>query len=62
MSDIALVMVGVAGTLIVLTGWQVLPHLWHWLKFKVWYEFRYAQGYRKGLADGRTIARGDDRE
>ena len=26
--------------------------LWKWLKFSVWYDYRYAEGYRKGVADG----------
>ena len=34
---------------------QQLPRLWKWFKFKVWFDLRYAEGYRKGLADGRRI-------
>ncbi len=34
-----------------------LPRLWQWFKFKVWFDLRYAQGYRKGLADGQRIER-----
>ncbi len=39
-----------------------LPRLWSWFRFKVWYDYRYAQGYRKGLAHGRIISRRDDSE
>ena len=34
---------------------QQLPRLWKWFRFKVWHDLRYAEGDRKGLADGQRI-------
>ncbi len=32
--------------------------IWKWIKFSVWFDFRYAEGYRKGRADGIRSERG----
>ncbi len=61
-SEIAWFGAGFVAGLFSMVTLRQMPFLWHWLKYKVWYDLRYAQGYRKGLADGRTIARGDDGE
>ena len=47
--------IGVVVTLSALTILSQLPRFWKRLKFKVWFNLRYAEGYRKGLADGRRI-------
>ncbi len=62
MSDLALVMVGVLGTASFLAAVQLLPHLWHWLRFKVWWDYRYSAGYMKGFAKGRDTVRWESEE
>jgi hypothetical protein len=61
--DIGLVFVlGAIFGLAVLAALTSLPRFWRWFKYSVWKDLNYAQGYRKGLADGRTIARRSENE
>lgn len=45
-----------AGAVVGSLGPGCARRLWKWLKFNLWWNYRYAAGYRKGLAAGRQMA------
>ncbi len=49
---------GVMGYIVVAEA----SRFWQWLKFKVWYDYRYAAGYREGLSVGRRVSIYEDSE
>ena len=55
-------LVGIAAGITIHAVIRQLPRLWQWLRFQVWWDYRYAAGYRKGLAVGRRIARRGDQD
>ena len=57
MSELQAIVFGVWVGVWITLGLQQSPRFMKWLKYKIWYNLRYAEGYRKGLADGRNIAR-----
>ena len=56
-AEIAWLLAGWAIGMFTIVGGRLLPVLWKWFKFHVWFDLRYAEGYRKGLAVGQRVAR-----
>jgi hypothetical protein len=61
-SELLGVILGGACVFVVMLAWYEGPQFWRWFKYSVWKDLNYAQGYRKGLADGRAIARRSENE
>ena len=61
-AEIAWLLAGWAIGMFTIVGGRVLPVLWKWFRFKVWWDYRYSAGYMKGFAKGRDTVRWESEE